>query len=139
MKKYILIILFFFAVRIQSAEQIEYKSVKGSAISQPTESIVDYPCLEECEEHYTYQESEISSSDEVSETLSPQEFTYAGYPRTTLMGTAAFKKTSIKKTPFYVLTGTYAAAITALHIYQVNTIWDSTSAFRFIEDGNYGL
>jgi hypothetical protein len=37
------------------------------------------------------------------------------------------------------LTGTYVAAITALHIYQVNTIWDSTSSFRVIEDGDYGL
>lgn len=139
MNKFILIILFFFAVRAQSAEQVENESVKGSVISQSIESLVDYPCLEECSTHNIDTQSEIAASDETSETLSPHEFTYAGYPRTTLMGTAALKKTSIKNTPFYVLTGTYAAAITALHIYQVNTIWDSTSAFRFIEDGNYGL
>jgi hypothetical protein len=55
MKKYILIILFFFAVRVQSAEQIENISVKGSVTSPPVESLVDFPCIEECEENYTYQ------------------------------------------------------------------------------------
>ena len=77
MKKYILIILFFFAFRAQSTEQVEYVSVKGSVTSPPVETLVDYPCIEECEENYNYQHSEIPSSDEVSETLSPQEFTYA--------------------------------------------------------------
>jgi hypothetical protein len=71
--------------------------------------------------------------------IAPSEFTYAGYERTTLMGTPPFRETAIKTTPFAVLTGTYVAAITALHIYQVNTIWDSTTSFRIIEDGDYGL
>ena len=94
MNKFILIILFFFAVRAQSAEQVENESVKGSVISQSIESLVDYPCLEECSTHNIDTQSEIAASDETSETLSPHEFTYAGYPRTTLMGTAALKKTS---------------------------------------------
>lgn len=71
--------------------------------------------------------------------IAPTEFTYAGQERITLMGTPPFRETSVKTTPFAVLTGTYVAAITALHIYQVNTIWDSTSSFRVIEDGDYGL
>lgn len=71
--------------------------------------------------------------------VSPSEFTYAGFQRTTLMGTPPFRETTIKTTPFAILTGTYVAAITALHIYQVNTIWDSTTSFRVIEDGDYGL
>ena len=69
----------------------------------------------------------------------PSEFTYAGFQRSTLMGTPPFRETTIKTTPFAILSGTYIAAITALHIYQVNTIWDSTTSFRIIEDGDYGL
>ena len=71
--------------------------------------------------------------------IAPSEFTYAGQERMTLMGTPPFRETAIKTTPFAVLMGTYAATITALHIYQVNTIWDSTTSFRIIEDGDYGL
>ncbi len=71
--------------------------------------------------------------------IAPSEYTYAGQERITLMGTPPFRETTIKTTPFAVLSGTYIAAITALHIYQVNTIWDSTTSFRIIEDGDYGL
>lgn len=86
-----------FAVRVQSTEQVEYVSVKGSVTSPPVESLVDYPCLEECLELTMYTESEIPFSDDIPDTLSPQEFTYAGYPRTTLMGTAALKKHQLKR------------------------------------------
>ena len=70
MKKYILIILFFFAFRAQSTEQVEYVSVKGSVTSPPVETLVDYPCLEECLELTMYTESEIPFSDDIPDTLS---------------------------------------------------------------------
>jgi hypothetical protein len=83
--------------------------------------------------------AQSSIAQTAADTVPASEFTYAGYPRVTLTGNPATTKTRIKPLPFSLLTGTYLGALTALHIYQVNTIWDSTTHFRILEDGDYGL
>lgn len=101
------------------------------------------------------QEMIIQSSDEKykPDTLSVQEpanadsslyiplseFTYAGDRRVTIDGSLPRNTTKIRPLPFIGLASIYLGITTALHIYQVNTFWDSTTTFRFIEDGDYAL
>jgi len=66
-------------------------------------------------------------------------FTYAGDRRVTIDGSLPRTTSKIKPLPFIGLASIYLAITTALHIYQVNTFWDSTTTFRFIEDGDYAL
>lgn len=66
-------------------------------------------------------------------------FTYAGDRRFTADGSRPRAVTKVKPLPLISLSALYLAATAALHIYQVNSFWDSTTTFRFIEDGDYAL
>ena len=67
------------------------------------------------------------------------QFTYAGDQRVTIDGSLPRNTTKIRPLPLIGLASIYLGITTALHIYQVNTFWDSTTTFRFIEDGDYAL
>ncbi|MFN5310631.1 MAG: DUF2279 domain-containing protein [Candidatus Kapaibacterium sp.] len=67
------------------------------------------------------------------------QFTYAGDERVTIDGSLPRNTTKIRPLPLIGLASIYLGITTALHIYQVNTFWDSTTTFRFIEDGDYAL
>jgi hypothetical protein len=68
-----------------------------------------------------------------------KDFLYADNQRYTFTGELPLKKTDIRPLPFSLFLGTGAAFIAAQHIYQVATIWDSTTHFKFTEDGKYAL
>ncbi len=103
---------------------------------------------------FTEQKAEIVSSDdptkpsvqtllETADTaaydihINQKDFFYADNPRFTLTGELPLKKTDIRPLPFSLFLGAEAAFVATQHIYQVATIWDSTTHFKFLEDGLY--
>jgi hypothetical protein len=71
--------------------------------------------------------------------LAAEYFRYANHQRYTLHGDLPLLETDIDVLNASIVGGTYFGILGALHIYQANTIWNETSSFRFIEDGDYGL
>ncbi|MEI6089005.1 MAG: DUF2279 domain-containing protein [bacterium] len=71
--------------------------------------------------------------------IKKSDFIYADNQRYTLTGELPLKKTDIRPLPFSLFLGAGAVFIATQHIYQVATIWDSTTHFKFLEDGKYAL
>jgi hypothetical protein len=109
--------------------------------------------LSVCSEHFAVESEVIIVDIGVAETQETSEgesedssifvplshFTYAGDQRVTIDGSMPRNTTRIRPLPLIGLASIYLGITTALHIYQVNTFWDSTTTFRFIEDGDYAL
>lgn len=74
-----------------------------------------------------------------SEYIPVSSFVYAGNQRYTVDDSRPRATTKVKYLMLGGVSGLYLGAATALHIYQVNSFWDSTTKFRFIEDGDYAL
>lgn len=69
------------------------------------------------------------------ELLPLEEFTIAGEPRYTIDASLPRKVNKLKPVTTALVGGTYFGILGGLHIYQLNTIWNKTRTFRFIEDG----
>lgn len=62
------------------------------------------------------------------------EFTIAGTPRYTIDNSPPMKCNKLKPLTTVGIGATYFGILTALHIYQVNTIWNENTKFRIVED-----
>ncbi len=84
------------------------------------------------------------ATEDTSEFLRPDEFTFAGRPRYVLDGSQPRRITKLKPITFAAVQSVYIGGLTLLHIYQKNTIWSSTTSFRLIDNwdesfgANYG-
>ena len=62
------------------------------------------------------------------------EFTIAGTQRYTIDNSPPMRRSKLKPLTTLAVGSTYFGILTALHIYQVNTIWNENTKFRIVED-----
>ncbi len=86
----------------------------------------------------TLKKQELYSED-LSITISKEEFKYGDNYRTSFTGILPNRETRIRPTNFAIFAGATLSYMTIQHIIQKNSIWSETGEFRFIEDGNYAL
>ncbi len=111
-----------------------------SLSSEPLIVECELPCNAEILHHGEVTQEVFEHHHEDSSVYIPlSQFTYAGDQRVTIDGSLPRNTTKIRPLPLIGLASIYLGITTALHIYQVNTFWDSTTTFRFIEDGDYAL
>lgn len=65
-----------------------------------------------------------------------EEFTIAGDRRYTIDASLPRRTNKIKPLTTALVGGTYFGILTAMHVYQINTIWNDTRTFRFVEDSD---
>lgn len=74
------------------------------------------------------------------QSLSPEEFLYAGLQRYTITGGRPYRETSVGLVPTLIVGGTVAAASIGLHIHQANAWWaDQRGPFHVQDDWDYAL
>jgi hypothetical protein len=80
-------------------------------------------------------DSATTVNNDDDELLPLEQFTIAGDPRYTIDASLPRKTNKLKPLTTALVGGTYFGILTALHIYQEQTIWNKSHTFRFIEDG----
>ncbi|MBK9247295.1 MAG: DUF2279 domain-containing protein [Ignavibacteria bacterium] len=84
-----------------------------------------------------YQETTLKLED--PDLIPLNEFTIAGDQRYTIDGSHPRRTNKLKPLTTALVGGTYFGTLFGLHIYQMNTIWNETVTFRYIEDSDQDL
>jgi len=72
--------------------------------------------------------------------LFPDEFSYAGVPRTTFLGSQPLRESSIQPLPTAIIGGAYLGFAVALHVVQANAWWkDERGPFHILDDWEYAF
>lgn len=86
--------------------------------------------------HQPLPEPERTLKAEDPDLIPLEEFTLAGDQRYTIDASHPRRTNKLKPLTTALVGGTYFGILTTMHIYQLNTIWNETRTFRFVEDGN---
>ncbi len=83
--------------------------------------------------------SKIEINSIIEKRFTQEEFQYANMHRYTLTGDLPLRDTKIKPYNFAGFAAVYGTFFYMQHKWQMETIWEEQSGFRFMEDGEYAL